>query len=88
MLRPNFIRWIAGLHLIVYLIVSNTIAQEQKYRPVSGQFPSLEKAHTYRGELAFVDHANRRGSIRIDGNGRFRFTQPSPFALLPYGLVN
>jgi len=88
MLRPNFIRWIAGLHLIVYLIVSNTIAQEQKYRPVSGQFPSLEKAHTYRGELAFVDHANRRGSIRIDGNSRFRFTQPSPFALLPYGLVH
>ena len=88
MLRPNFIRWIPGLHLIVYLIVFNTIAQEQKYRPVSGQFPSLEKAHTYRGELAFVDHANRRGSIRIDGNGRFRFTQPSPFALLPYGLVN
>ena len=81
MLRSNFIRWISGLHLIVYLIVFNTIAQEQKYRPVSGQFPSLEKAHTYRGELAFVDHANRRGSIRIDGNGRFRFTHPP---LSPY----
>ena len=32
-------------------------------------------------ELAFVDHANRRGSIRIDGNGRFRL--PSP-PLSPY----
>ena len=35
----------------------------------------------------FVDHANRRGSLRIDGDGRFRFAAPSPFALLPYGLV-
>ena len=34
-----------------------------------------------------MDHANRRGSVRIDGDGRFRFAAPSPFALLPYGLV-
>jgi hypothetical protein len=47
----------------------------------------MEKAHSYKSELTFVDHANRRGSIRIDGNGRFRFAAPSPFALLPYGLV-
>ena len=53
----------------------------------SANFPPLEKAHSYKGELTFVDHANRRGSLRIDGDGRFRFAAPSPFALLPYGLV-
>jgi hypothetical protein len=87
MMKPNLTRWIAALHLGVYLLVSNAIAQEKPFRPEAGKFPPLEKAHSYRGELIFVDHANRRGSIRIDGNGRFRFTAPSPLALLPYGLV-
>jgi hypothetical protein len=57
------------------------------FRPKAGKFPLLEKAHSYRGELTFVDHANRRGTIRIQGNGKFRFTGPSPFAMLPYGIV-
>ena len=57
------------------------------FRPKSGEFPPLDKAHSYRGELTFVDHANRRGSIRIQSNGKFRFTVPSPFAMLPYGIV-
>ena len=65
----------------------HTIAKEQPFRPKVDEFPPLEKAHSYRGELTFVDHANRRGSLRIDGDGRFRFAAPSPFALLPYGLV-
>ena len=87
MMIPNLNRWIAALHLGIYLLVSNATAQEKPFRPEAGKFPPLEKAHSYRGELIFVDHANRRGSIRIDGNGRFRFTAPSPLALLPYGLV-
>lgn len=57
------------------------------FRPEPGEFPPLERAHSYRGELTFVDHANRRGSVRIQSNGRFRFTVPSPFAMLPYGIV-
>ena len=55
--------------------------------PEAGKFPPLEKAHSYRGELVFVDHVNRRGSIRVQSTGIFRFTAPSPFALLPYGIV-
>lgn len=47
----------------------------------------MEKAHAYRGELVFVDHANRRGSIRVQGAGKFRMNDPHPFALLPYGMV-
>tara|TARA_B100000212_G_scaffold71976_1_gene50760 strand:- start:1394 stop:2674 length:1281 start_codon:yes stop_codon:yes gene_type:complete len=80
-------------HLSAFLLmlaaVSGSAARskEKPFRPKVGEFPPLEKAHSYRGELTFVDHANRRGSLRIDGDGRFRFAAPSPFALLPYGLV-
>jgi hypothetical protein len=47
----------------------------------------MEKAHTYRGELVFVDHANRRGSIRVEGSGMFFRNSPHPFAMLPYGMI-
>lgn len=57
------------------------------FRPEAGKFPPLEKAYSYRGELVFVDHANRRGSLRVTSPGIFRFTAPHPFALLPYALV-
>jgi hypothetical protein len=62
-------------------------AEEQPFRPEAGRFPPLEKSHGYRGELAFVDHANRRGSIRIPGTGEFYRNPPQPFAMLPYGVV-
>ena len=75
--------------LLILAAVSGSAAEskEKTFRPEVGEFPPLEKAHSYKGELTFVDHANRRGSLRIDGDGRFRFAAPSPFALLPYGLV-
>jgi hypothetical protein len=57
------------------------------FRPKAGEFPPLEKAHSYRGELVFVDHANRRGSIRVAGDGKFYRNDPQPFAMLPYGIV-
>ncbi|MEY2598119.1 MAG: hypothetical protein RLZZ142_378 [Verrucomicrobiota bacterium] len=59
----------------------------EPFRPEPGKFPPLEKAHSYRGELIFVDHANRRGSIRVQGSGKFRMNDPHPFAMLPYGMV-
>jgi hypothetical protein len=59
----------------------------EPFRPEAGKFPPLEKAHTYRGELVFVDHANRRGSLRVAGMGVFRMNDPHPFTMLPYGLV-
>ena len=61
--------------------------QAEFFRPAAGQFPPIEKAHTYQGELTFVDHANRRGSLRVQGPGIFRSTEPNPFAMLPYGMV-
>jgi len=86
-MKLNFARWVAALHLVLFILVFNARSEDEPFRPEAGKFPPLEKAYSYRGELVFVDHANRRGSIRIDGNGRFRFAAPSPFALLPYGLV-
>ncbi len=72
------------------LLVSDwtaAIADEQPFRPEAGKFPPLEKAHSYRGELIFVDHANRRGSLRVAGTGKFYRNDPHPFAMLPYGIV-
>ena len=58
------------------------------FRPEAGKFPDLEKAHTYQGELVFVDHANRRGSIRVRAGSDVLYRNaPHPFAMLPYGVV-
>jgi hypothetical protein len=65
----------------------STRAEEEVFRPEAGKFPPLEKALSYRGELIFVDHANRRGSIRVQASGMFFRNDPHPFALLPYGIV-
>ena len=62
-------------------------AADELFRPEAGKFPALEESHSYRGELVFVDHANRRGSIRVQGSGMFFRNDPHPFALLPYGIV-
>lgn len=62
-------------------------ANDEPFRPEAGTFPPLEKAHAYRGELVFVDHANRRGSLRVEGKGKFYRNDPHPFAMLPYGMV-
>lgn len=64
-----------------------TAVAEEPYRPEPGKFPVAEKAKSYTGELTFVDHANRRGSLRIKGEGPFFEQAATPFALLPYGMV-
>ena len=78
--------------LAAFLILANSVQssggeKEEPYRPETGKFPPIEKAHAYRGELVFVDHANRRGSLRVEGTGKFYRNDPHPFALLPYGMV-
>lgn len=60
---------------------------EKPYRPEAGKFPALDQSLAYRGELVFVDHANRRGSLRVQGSGMFFRNDPHPFALLPYAIV-
>jgi hypothetical protein len=75
------------LCLGVLLLATSTFAADEPFRPEAGKFPPLEKAHIYRGELVFVDHANRRGSLRVAGTGKFYRNDPHPFAMLPYGIV-
>jgi hypothetical protein len=75
------------LLLSLSLLSNTTLAADGLFRPEAGKFPPLEKAHSYRGELVFVDHANRRGSLRVQGTGKFYRNDPHPFALLPYGVI-
>lgn len=72
---------------LVCVFTSALLAEDSSFRPEVGKFPPLEKAYSYRGELVFVDHANRRGSLRVQSVGIFRFNPPHPFAMLPYGMV-
>ena len=87
LLKLNLARWAVALHLVFFILVSNARSEEEPLRPESGKFPPLRKAHSYRGELVFVDHANRRGSIRIQGEGKYFRNKPHPFAMLPYGII-
>lgn len=73
--------------LCVFATTLAATAAEEPFRPEAGKFPPLEKAYSYRGELVFVDHANRRGSLRIQAAGTYFRNAPHPFALLPYAVV-
>jgi hypothetical protein len=77
---------LATCFLFALSAVSMAVSDEP-FRPETGRFPPLEQAHAYRGELVFVDHATRRGSIRVQGSGMFFRNDPHPFAMLPYGVV-
>ena len=47
-----------GALLILAISVSASGGEQvELYRPQKGKFPPIEKAHAYRGELIFVDHA-------------------------------
>lgn len=78
--------WRTACYLCLSLLASSATSDEP-FRPTPGEFPPLEKAHSYRGELVFVDHANRRGSLRVQGEGKFFRNDPHPFAMLPYGII-
>lgn len=62
-------------------------AKDQPFRPVPGKFPPISQAKSYRGELVFVDHVNRRGSLRLHVDGHFGESKPHHFAMLPYGVI-
>ncbi len=83
MTRLSIATWIAALCLSLLA----SAATDEPFRPEAGKFPPFEKAIYYRGELVFVDHANRRGSIRVQGTGTFRRNSPQPFVMLPYGMI-
>ena len=83
---PN-LAYLTVLCLGLALLAGTARAADEPFRPEAGKFPPLEKALSYRGELVFVDHANRRGSLRVQGAGTYFRNAPHPFAMLPYGIV-
>lgn len=60
---------------------------DEPFRSQPVVFPPAEEARAYRGELVFVDHVNRRGSLRLQVDGVYREIAPHPFAMLPYGMI-
>lgn len=79
------------IQLLQFFCLSSLLApswaEEEPYRPEQGKFPLIEKAKFYRGELVFVDHINRRGSLRLHVDGYFRERKLHHFAMLPYGMI-
>ena len=76
--------WLFGLVACVAQLVS---AEEAPFRPTPGQLPPLAESKALRGELVFVDHVNRRGSLRLHIDGHFHEGRLHHFAMLPYGVV-
>ncbi|HAY79304.1 MAG TPA: hypothetical protein DCY79_05800 [Planctomycetaceae bacterium] len=87
MIQTRSVHGIVALCVSVGLLASHAAAEEVPFRPEAGKFPPVDKAHSYRGELVFVDHANRRGSLRVQGAGKYFRNAPNPFAMLPYGII-
>ena len=73
--------------LCILLLVSVGLAADEPFRPEPGKFPPHDQAKAYRGELVFVDHVNRRGSLRLHVDGHFHEGRLHHFAMLPYGMI-
>ena len=83
MYRP----WMIASCLALSLFAGADPAKNDPLRPVAGKFPPISQARAYRGELVFVDHVNRRGSLRLHVDGHFGESKPHHFAMLPYGII-
>ena len=72
---------------LMFLLSFVAMAEEEPFRPKTGEFPPLTEAKSYRGELVFVDHVNRRGSLRLNVDGHYHEGKLHDFAMLPYGMI-
>ena len=77
------------LSMLFFMFVGFTcdLRADEPFRPKPGEFPPLAAAKAYRGELVFVDHVNRRGSLRLHIDGHFNEGRLHHFAILPYGMI-
>ncbi|MCA8986853.1 MAG: hypothetical protein KDA78_04395 [Planctomycetaceae bacterium] len=75
------------LTLSLLICCSSGLNADEPFRPSPGEFPPPELARAYRGELVFVDHVNRRGSLRLHVDGHFQEGHLHHFAMLPYGMI-
>lgn len=82
------IRFPFSLTLLALFFVGHiAAADDEPFRPEPGKFPPIQEAKAYRGELVFVDHVNRRGSLRLHVDGYFKEGKLHHFAMLPYGMI-
>jgi hypothetical protein len=64
-------------------LVLEANAQDKKASaPKASEFAPADKGTYLSGELAIVDAVNRRGALRLDGDGPMHY-----FAMLPYGMI-
>ena len=69
------------------LLVVGPVGADEPFRPEPSSFPPPQHAKSYRGELVFVDHVNRRGSLRLHVDGHYHEGRLHHFAMLPYGVI-
>lgn len=81
------IRCRSALYLLLLIGFHKIAFADEPFRPKPGEFPPLAEAKFYRGELVFVDHVNRRGSLRLHVDGHFHEGRLHHFAMLPYGII-
>ncbi len=73
--------------IFLSLLTGSFLIAEDPYRPPVDAFANPALAKSYRGELVFVDHVNRRGSLRLHIDGHFQEGKLHHFAMLPYGMI-
>jgi hypothetical protein len=87
----NHRSWVVLLLVTCALLTIPASAQEPAtYVPEAGKFPPPNTGTYLAGELVFIDPVNRRGGLRLDGNGDERY-HSGPlhyFAMLPYGEIS
>ena len=85
--RSLLILLVAACSLLTPPISSQEVAN---FVPLPGKFPPPNTGTYLAGELVYIDPVNRRGGLRLDGNGPGDRYQNGPlhyFALLPYGEI-
>jgi hypothetical protein len=69
--------------LVFCFVVSHSDAQDKKGSVAKvTEFAPADKGTYLSGELVIVDAVNRRGALRLDGDGPLHY-----FAMLPYGMI-
>ena len=80
----------ASAALLFVLLAFPVSSLAQDHVPKPGQFPPPNTGNYLAGELVIIDPVNRRGGLRLDGNGGERY-HAGPlhyFAMLPYGTIS
>lgn len=75
---------------ILILLLTATTSFAEDFVPKVTEFPPAGTGVHLSGELVAVDHVNRRGALRLDGDGvddRYHWAPSHRFALLPYGTI-